>query len=118
MTEENKASPGTGAVRKARVRKNAGTKKSRKRHRPKGPSWKAARSAISNAAGSVMDRIRSANKLKILSENVPYIIIFYIVEKQAWLYRYCTGDSMIQKLMNMFLYFSLAFRNPPQRPPE
>ena len=112
MKEENKASPGAVAVRKTRVGKNTGTKKSRKRHRPKGPPWKAARTAISNAAGSVMDRIRSANKLKILSENVPYIIVFYIVEKEAWLYRYCTGDSMIRKLMNLFLYFGLAFRNP------
>ena len=105
-------SPGTGDGRKTHVTKNAGTKKSRKRHRPKGPPGKPVRTAISDAAGSAMDRIRSANKLKIFSENVPYIIVFYIVEKEAWLYRYCTGDSMLQKLMNLFLYFGLAFRNP------
>ena len=52
MKEENKASPGAVAVRKTRVGKNTGTKKSRRRHRPKGPPWKTARTAISNAAGS------------------------------------------------------------------
>lgn len=109
---KNRASPDIAVRKKTHGRKNAGTRKSRKRHSAKGPPGKAAREAVSKAAASIRDRIRSANKLKILSENVPYIVVFYIVEKQAWLYRHCTGDSMIRKLMNMFLYYSLAFRNP------
>ena len=44
--------------------------------------------------------------------SIPYIIIFYVIEKEAWLYRHCTGDTMIQKLMNLFLYLGVAFRSP------
>ena len=57
-------------------------------------------------------RLASADLKRILIGAIPYIIIFYIIEKEAWLYRHCTGNSMIQKLMNLFLYFSLAFRDP------
>ena len=35
-----------------------------------------------------------------------------MVEKEAWLYRHCTGDSMVKKLMNVFLYFGLPFKDP------
>ena len=58
------------------------------------------------------EQLASINLKKLLIGAIPYIIIFYIIEKEAWLYRHCTGNSMIQKLMNLFLYFSLAFQNP------
>ena len=44
--------------------------------------------------------------------NVPYVIVFYLVEKLAWLYRHCVGDSLIEKAMALFLNFQLAFENP------
>ena len=30
--------------------------------------------------------------------NIPYVIVFYLVDKLAWLYRHCVWDSMIHKL--------------------
>ena len=60
----------------------------------------------------LQERLASVDMHKALIAGIPYVIIFYLVEKEAWLYRHCTGDSMIQKLMNLFLYFSLAFKNP------
>ena len=60
----------------------------------------------------VAEQLRAMDLKKEIVSNIPYFIIFYLVEKEAWLYRHCTGDSMIQKLMNLFLYFSLAFQNP------
>ena len=62
--------------------------------------------------GILQERMGTVQLRKLLIAGTPYLIIFYLVEKETWLYRHCTGDSMVQKLMNLFLYFSLAFRNP------
>lgn len=48
---------------------------------------------------------------KIIAVNVPYIIIFYLVEKVAWLYRHCIGGSAVEKLGVVFLNFGIAFQN-------
>ena len=37
--------------------------------------------------------------LRIVLMNLPYIVIFYVGNKLAWLYQYCVGDSMIERLM-------------------
>ena len=49
---------------------------------------------------------------KFLTLNFPYLIIFYLVEKSAWLYRHCVGDSVVDKLYVLFLNFNLAFAKP------
>ena len=48
---------------------------------------------------------------RLLIWNLPYVIVFYLTDKVAWLYRYCMGDSLIEKLGVLFLNFSLAFQN-------
>ena len=47
--------------------------------------------------------------LRIILMNLPYIVIFYVGNKLAWLYQYCVGDSMIERLMVLALNFQLAF---------
>lgn len=49
---------------------------------------------------------------KFLTLNFPYLIIFYLVEKSAWLHRHCVGDSVVDKLYALFLNFNLAFAKP------
>ena len=49
---------------------------------------------------------------KFITLNIPYLIVFYIVDKAAWLYRYCVGDSVINRLYALFLNFNLAFTKP------
>lgn len=49
---------------------------------------------------------------KFITLNFPYLIIFYLVEKSAWLYRHCVGDSVVDKLYALFLNFNLAFSKP------
>ena len=51
--------------------------------------------------GFLQERMGTVQSRKILIAGTPYLIIFYLVEKEAWLYRHCTGDSMVQKLMNL-----------------
>lgn len=47
--------------------------------------------------------------LRIVLMNLPYIVIFYVGNKLAWLYQYCVGDSMIKRLMVLILNFQMAF---------
>ena len=49
-------------------------------------------------------------KLIILS--IPYVIVFYMVDKVAWLYRHVNGDLAGMRLVNTFTNFKLAFQNP------
>ena len=49
------------------------------------------------------------NSLRILALNTPYVIIFYLVDKEAWLYQYCQGDSLVERLMVLLLNFQMAF---------
>lgn len=36
---------------------------------------------------------------------------FYMVEKAAWLYRHCNGDSVVDRLMVLFMNFGLAYKS-------
>ena len=44
--------------------------------------------------------------------NVPYLIVLYLVDKLAWLYRHCAGDSLAVKVGVLFLNFQIAFSDP------
>lgn len=46
---------------------------------------------------------------KLLLLNFPYVICFYIVDKGAWLFRHCTGDSWLIRMGVMLSNFKLAF---------
>ena len=69
-------------------------------------------SYIKKIWADITGRLQMMDGKKMMIGSIPYIIIFYVIEKEAWLYRHCTGDTMIQKLMNLFLYFGVAFRSP------
>ena len=58
------------------------------------------------------EKLQTVNLKKVIAMNIPYIIFFYVVEKEAWLYRHCVGDSVVKKLGILFLNFNLAFQNP------
>lgn len=60
---------------------------------------------------TVKGSLPSMDWKRLLIRNLPYGIVFYLVDKVAWLYRYCIGDSLIEKLGVLFLNFSLAFQN-------
>ena len=60
---------------------------------------------------TVKGNLPSVDWKRLLIRNLPYGIVFYLVDKVAWLYRYCVGDSLIEKLGVLFLNFSLAFQN-------
>ena len=49
---------------------------------------------------------------KLIILNIPYVIVFYMVDKVAWLYRHVNGDLDGMRLVNTFINFKLAFQNP------
>ena len=49
---------------------------------------------------------------KLIILNIPYVIVFYMVDKVAWLYRHVNGDLAGMRLVNTFTNFKLAFQNP------
>lgn len=97
-------------MRKQQLKRKNGEGKAAKKKLPSektgGSVW------LAMVQGKVKEQFGRLDMKKLLIRNIPYFIIFYLVEKEAWLYRYCTGDSMVRKLMNLFLNFSLAFQNP------
>lgn len=68
--------------------------------------------AVKKLSGGIKDRLPPIDKKRIVMVNIPYLIVFYLVDKVAWLYRYCVGDSLIEKMGILFLNFQLAFQNP------
>lgn len=58
------------------------------------------------------ENLSMIDKKRLLIMNVPYIIVFYLADKLAWLYRYCIGDSFAQKAGVLFLNFQMAFEEP------
>ena len=63
-------------------------------------------------AGSLAEKLSTIDKKRLLMMNVPYIIVFYLVDKLAWLYHHCVGNSFVEKAGVLFLNFQMAFDNP------
>lgn len=63
------------------------------------------------AAAAISGMVQSADVKKLILLNFPYIIAFYMVEKAAWLYRYCNGDTVIDRLFVLFMNFGLAYQS-------
>ena len=84
-----------------------------KKIKGKPPSEKAGSSAWGQKLSAMLrEKLQTVNLKKVIAMNIPYIIFFYVVEKEAWLYRHCVGDSVVKKLGILFLNFNLAFQNP------
>lgn len=70
------------------------------------------RKAFNNAGDSFYYSLRKIDVKKAAIMNSPYIVAFYIVEKEAWLYRNLGAGSLMQKLTSLFLYAGYAFKDP------
>ncbi|MEJ3689020.1 type IV secretory system conjugative DNA transfer family protein [Faecalibacterium sp. HTF-76H] len=62
-------------------------------------------------AAEISRMAQAADMKKLILLNFPYIIAFYMVEKAAWLYRHCNGDSVVDRLMVLFMNFGLAYKS-------
>lgn len=66
-------------------------------------------SRIKEMVSGFAGRLPPVNLKRLVTLNIPYVIVFYLVDKCAWLYRHCMGDSLVEKLGVLFLNFQLAF---------
>ena len=66
---------------------------------------------LEKIAGTVREKVSSIDWKRSFIRNIPYFIVFYLVDKVGWLYRCCIGDSFIERVGVLFLNFSLVFRN-------
>lgn len=62
-------------------------------------------------AAEISRMAQAADMKKLILLNFPYIIAFYMVEKAAWLYRHCNGDTVVDRLMVLFMNFGLAYKS-------
>ena len=63
-------------------------------------------------ASAVREKLQGVQVKKLLPKLIPFAIVFYLIDKSAWLYRHCTGDSAITRLMVLLQNCDLAFQNP------
>ncbi|EOS38939.1 type IV secretion system protein VirD4 [Lachnospiraceae bacterium M18-1] len=62
--------------------------------------------------GMIGEKMPVVDTKRLVMLNIPYVIVLYLVDKVAWLYRHCIGDSLIAKAGVLFLNFQIAFENP------
>ncbi|CUX33006.1 Type IV secretory system Conjugative DNA transfer [Clostridium sp. C105KSO13] len=60
----------------------------------------------------IAGKIPVVDKKRLIVMNIPYVIVFYLVDKLAWLYRHCFAESLIERLGVLLLNFGVAFKNP------
>ena len=78
----------------------------------KAPSNQTGGTAWGKKLAAEISRMAQATDMKkLILLNFPYIIAFYMVEKAAWLYRHCNGDSVVDRLMVLFMNFGLAYKS-------
>ena len=74
------------------------------------------KSAVEKNNVPLSGKLKSAIREKMPSVDVKRLamlmIVLYLVDKLAWLYRHCVGETFIDKAMALFLNFQLAFENP------
>ena len=57
-------------------------------------------------------RVRPPNVevIKNVMLHIPYVIVFYVVNKCTWLYQYCRGSTVVDRLMVLLMNYPLAFK--------
>ena len=56
---------------------------------------------------NVIGRLPEVDIKRLFLTNLPYVLVFYIVNKLAWLYQYCQGNSLLERLSVLTLNVSL-----------
>lgn len=67
---------------------------------------------LRKARDALRSKIGPVNYTRLLTQSIPYIIMFYLVDKEAWLYRNCIGGSSFDKVMAVLMNFGLPFQKP------
>ena len=52
----------------------------------------------------------NAEVIKKVLLHIPYVVVFYVVNKCTWLYQYCRGSAVVDRLMVLLMNYPLAFK--------
>lgn len=52
----------------------------------------------------------NAEVIKKVLLHFPYVVVFYVVNKCTWLYQYCRGSTVVDRLMVLLMNYPLAFK--------
>ena len=52
----------------------------------------------------------NAEVIKKVLLHIPYMVVFYVVNKCTWLYQYCRGSTVVDRLMVLLMNYPLAFK--------
>ncbi|MBQ9278834.1 MAG: type IV secretory system conjugative DNA transfer family protein [Lachnospiraceae bacterium] len=69
-------------------------------------------SFIEGVKDNLKYKISTIDKVKVAKMLIPFIIIFYVSNKLSWLYGYCIGKNVIERVGLLLGNFNLAFINP------
>ena len=58
------------------------------------------------------EKLSAVDFKRLAIQNVPYVIVFYLSDKIAWLYHCCIGNSFAERVGVLLLNFQMAFQNP------
>ena len=58
--------------------------------------WRKARDALRLKLGDIQPT-------RLAARSIPYLIIFYLVDKEAWLYRHCIGGSAFDRVLAVLM---------------
>lgn len=64
------------------------------------------------ARDALLRRFGTVNPAQLCAKSIPYLIVFYLVDKEAWLYRHCSGGSSFDRMVAVLMNFSLPFGKP------
>ena len=48
--------------------------------------------------------------IKKVMLHIPYVVVFYVVNRCTWLYQYCRGSTVVDRLMVLLMNYPLAFK--------
>ena len=84
-----------------------------KKIKGKPPSEKAGSSAWGQKLSAMLrEKLQTVNLKKVIRHEHSLHHFLYVVEKEAWLYRHCVGDSVVKKLGILFLNFKPGVSEP------
>ena len=49
----------------------------------------------------------NAEVIKKVLLHIPYMVVFYVVNKCTWLYQYCRGSTVVDRLMVLLMNYNI-----------
>lgn len=59
----------------------------------------------------IKQKLSSLDKVAILKNTIPGLIIFLIANRMSWLYGYCQGETSVDRIMILITNMELTFKN-------